>query len=154
MTWTRTVRRAAPRLLTILVLVLLSLPASASAAGWAGIAPVTGDPGGGRSISQPKIATDPAGNQAVMWIEGPSPFKIVAAFRPTGGAWGAAQVLNSGSSTAVSDIAADGAGNFIVVYGHSNGAIQQAFSNYLASGTTTFGAQQLAGSFTSTQVPL
>src|SRR5215217_3449905 len=103
--------------LTTIALSLALVPAAASAGGWVSFSPVTGNPGAGRTTTEPKIVSDAAGNQVAVWVEQPSVFKVVAAFRPVGGAWGAAQVLDAAATTLPNtDIAVDSGGNFIVVY--------------------------------------
>jgi hypothetical protein len=125
---------------------LLLAPASSFGAAWVNFSTVTGDPGGGRTVAQPKLAADAAGNQVAVWIEQPSPFKVVAAFRPAGGAWGPAQVLDSLATTAPgTDLAVDGSGNFIVLYNEIAGGVSKVFARYLPAGQSAFGAPEQVG---------
>ena len=143
---TRTVRRGPRPLFLFLALaaasVALVLPASVSAAGWAGFGSITSNTG----VTQPKISADPAGNQVAVWVEQPSPFRVMAAFRPAGGSWGAPQTLDSTATTLPNtDVAQDGSGGFIVVMSQIVGTTYKVFSSYLAAGSTSFGAQQQLG---------
>jgi hypothetical protein len=136
-----------PLLLALLLAGLLAVPASSNAAGWTSITPVTGDPGGGRTVTGVTLAADPAGDQVAVWIEQPSPFKVQAAVRPAGGAWGPAPTLDSSATTLpTTDVAVDAAGNFIVLYSEVIATNKKVFSAYLPAGQTTFGAPQQFGS--------
>ncbi|HKI67600.1 MAG TPA: hypothetical protein VJ989_10090 [Solirubrobacterales bacterium] len=78
--------------------------------------PVSGDEDG----SQPKVATDAAGNSIVIWYDpsnGPGdPNAIRARFRPAGSAtWGAEETVATGTLGAL-DLAVDALGNAFVVY--------------------------------------
>src|SRR5215218_5985727 len=84
-----------PLLLVFLVLALL-LPAGALGAGWIGFATV---PSSGAQATGLKFASDSAGNQVAVWVEQPSPFKVMTSFRPAGGAWRPAQTLDATATT-------------------------------------------------------
>ena len=154
MTPSRTLLRAVARLLIPALLLAFTLlaPAAAQASGWTGFTPVTGSPGAGRTLAQPKLTSDSAGNQVAVWIEQPSPFKVVAAFRPAGGAWGAPQTLDSVATSAPNtDVAVDGNGNFIVVYSEVVNTTYKVFSAYLPTGQSAFEAvQQVGGTLSGT----
>lgn len=135
-----------PLLLALVAAAALALPGSAPAAGWTSFSSV---PTSGATISAMQFAADPGGNQVAVWVEQPSPYKVMAAFRPAGGVWGAAQTLDSGTATAVPklDVAVDAAGNFIVLFTQvvTATSTSQVFSAYLPSGQTTFGGPQAFG---------
>jgi hypothetical protein len=78
-------------------------------------APVFVAAGDYSKVSAPKVAVDDAGNASLVWSQ---TTRTEAATRSPGGAWSAAAVLASQSSSSVST-AIDGAGNAIAVFGSS-----------------------------------
>ena len=143
MTRTWTVRRGSCLPLLLAAFALLAvLPAPASGAGWLAVDTVAPAPGGAATVAVPRLAADASGNQVAVWIESPAPFKVRAAVRPAGAAWGAPQTLASvatGQPTA--DVAVDQAGNFIVLFTENTGT-HAVKSAYLPAGATTFGTVQ------------
>jgi hypothetical protein len=87
-------------------------------------APVFVAAGDYSKVSAPKVAVDDAGNASLVWSQ---TTRTEAATRSPGGAWSAAAVLASQSSSSVST-AIDGAGNAIAVFGSS-------YSWHLAGGS-------------------
>ena len=87
-------------------------------------APVLVAAGDYEKNSAPKVAVDDAGQASLVWSESG---RTEAATRSPGGAWGAATVLASQSSSSVAT-AIDGAGNAIAVFGSS-------YSWHLAGGS-------------------
>jgi len=75
-------------------------------------------------VSAPKVALDDVGNASLVWSQ---TTRTEAATRSPGGAWSAAAVLASQSSSSVAT-AIDGAGNAIAVFGSS-------YSWHLADGS-------------------
>src|SRR4051812_4039139 len=127
--------------LTLAALVLL--PGSALAAGWTAFSTVQTS---GKPITGLKFAADASGNQVAIWVEQPSPFKVMAAVRPAGGTWATPQTLDSTATTLpTTDLAVDPNGNFIVLYSQIIGANKQFYSAYLPAGQTNFGNSQAFG---------
>jgi hypothetical protein len=98
-------------------------------------APVFVAAGDYSKVSAPKVAVDDAGNASLVWSQ---TTRTEAATRSPGGAWSAAAVLASQSSSSVST-AIDGAGNAIAVFGSS-------YSWHLAGGSWKTAASLPSGS--------
>ena len=98
-------------------------------------APVFVAAGDYSKVSAPKVAVDDAGNASLVWSQ---TTRTEAATRSPGGAWSAAAVLASQSSSSVAT-AIDGAGNAIAVFGSS-------YSWHLAGGSWGTAASLPAGS--------
>jgi hypothetical protein len=145
MTPSRALQRALSKLLApFLVVAFLAIGAgSAHASAWVSFGQVAGDPGAGRSAATGlRFASDSAGNQVAVWVEQPSPFKVMVNFRPAGGSWGSPQTLDSlATAQPETDLAVDPAGNFMVVYSEPT-TQRKVFSAYLQAGQSTFGAPQ------------
>jgi hypothetical protein len=79
----------------------------------------------------PQIALDPAGNALTVWDQTVGgQLSVYANRRPTGGAWGTAQLLEAGSGSALmSQIAVDASGNALAVWKQTDGVRYNIWAN-------------------------
>jgi hypothetical protein len=89
------------------------------ASGESGAAPTEIRVSGDEDGSQPKVATDAAGNSVVVWYDPSDGIgdanAIRARYRAAGGSWGSTETVATGSLGAL-DLAVDALGNAFVVY--------------------------------------
>ena len=101
----------------------------------------------GNAVS-PQIALDPAGNALTVWAQTVGgQLSVYANRRPSGGAWGTAQLLEAGSGSAlIPQIAADASGNALSVWKQTDGVRYNIWANRF-SVTGGWGAATLIENF-------
>ncbi len=90
----------------------------------------------GQDAEEPQVAVDPLGNAIVVWWRSDgSHFRVQAAERPAGGAWGAPEDLSAaGQDAEVPRLAVDTQGNAVAAWERSNGANPIQAAGYDAAG--------------------
>jgi hypothetical protein len=83
------------------------------------------------SANSPQIAIDPAGNALTVWMQNVGgQWNVYANRRPSDGAWGTAQILETGTGNAqLPQIAADASGNALAVWAQTDGVRYNIWAN-------------------------
>jgi hypothetical protein len=103
-----------------LIVVLLLASAGRAMAAWNPPATVT--PNG----EEQEVAADPSGNAVAVWVNRETGYRIEAASKAPGGAWGSAVGLSrAGRQAEAPQVAMDEDGNAIAVWSRQNGADRQ-----------------------------